>query len=68
MKKKLRFFWKTSGDDAPAGFDCFVRDDCTVWRDNYRTCESQCAAVGFDDFAMPCPELDWEVIEAPNAD
>lgn len=67
MAKKLRFFWKSTGDDAPTGLDYFVRDDGTVWRDNYKTCESQCSVVGFDDFVMPCPDLDWEISQASNA-
>jgi hypothetical protein len=55
----VRFFYKSSGEDAPRGIDFFIRDDGTVWRDNYQSCESQAASVGFEDFIMPCPEIGW---------
>lgn len=63
---KIRFFYKSTGDDAPKDLDYFVRADGTVWRDNYETCESQCAVVGFDDFVMPCPDIDWEIATHPK--
>lgn len=66
MGKRLRFFWKSTGDDAPSGLEFFVLEDGSVWRDNYRTCESQSAVVGFDDFVMPCPEIDWEIVQSHN--
>ena len=65
MSNEIRFFVKATKDDAPRGYDYFIRDDGSVWRDNYRTCESQSAVVGFEDFVMPCPEIGWEVA-APN--
>jgi hypothetical protein len=55
----VRFFYKSSGDDAPKGFDFFIREDGTVWRDNFQTYESQCAVIGFEDCIMPCPEIGW---------
>lgn len=59
----IRFFYKTSGDTAPTGLDFFIREDGSVWRDNFRTCESQCSVVGFDDFIMECPDIGWEVLK-----
>ena len=64
MNKKIRFFYKTSGDDAPAGFGYFIESDGTVWRDNEQSYESQCAVIGFEDCVMPCPELDWELVSS----
>lgn len=61
MNHEIRFFVKATNEAAPRGFDYFIRDDGTVWRDNYQTCESQCAVVGFEDFIMPCPEIGWKV-------
>ena len=63
MVKKLRFFFVDSGDQAPETLDYFVRQDGSVWRDNYQTCESQCAVVGFENFIMPCPDVRWEVVD-----
>lgn len=60
MNIELRFFVKQTKADAPRGFDYFIRDDGTVWRDNYKTYESQSSAVGFDNCIMPCPEIGWE--------
>ena len=62
---KVRFFYLSSGDDAPSGFDFFVRDDGTVWRDSFKTFESQSAVIGFDDCIMPCPEIGWMPLPAP---
>ena len=62
MSKSIRFFWKTSGITAASGIDYFIRSDGTVWQDNYESYESQCSSVSFDDFVMPCPELDWEFV------
>ena len=61
MSTNVRFFVKATKDDAPRGYDYFIRDDGSVWRDNYRTYESQCAVVGFENFIMPCPEIGWEI-------
>lgn len=41
----------------------FVRSDGTVWRDNYKTWESQEASIGFDDCVEPCPHIAWGVDE-----
>ena len=58
---KIRFFDKASGQDAP-DLDFFVMRDGSVWQDNYETCESQSAVVGFDDFILSRPDIGWEVL------
>lgn len=62
MSRIIRFFLLSTGETAP-DLDYFVRGDGSVWRDNYRTYESQCSVVGFDDFVMPCENVGWEVVE-----
>ena len=59
---RIEFFNRETGlvDER---HDYFVLCGNEVWRDNYETCESQCAVVGFDDFIMKCPEIDWRVVE-----
>lgn len=59
--KTLRFFNKSDGSEAPS-HDYFVMKNGTVWRDNYRSCESQASVVSFDDFVVECPEVGWEVV------
>ena len=58
MTKRLEFFNKETGQ-VLKNHPYFVYEDGSVWRDNYQTCESQCAVVGFDDFKMECPDVDW---------
>ena len=62
MTGKLRFFDRKTGNIMPPGEDYFVRSDNTVWRDNYRTFESQCSVVSFDDFVEECPGVGWELV------
>ncbi|RUR69033.1 hypothetical protein EJP67_18405 [Variovorax guangxiensis] len=64
---KIEFFVKATGEAAPVDrFDYFIRDGA-VWRDNFRTCESQMAVVGFEDFIMECPEIGWRVAAPASA-
>jgi len=62
MTVKLRFFDRKTGNIMPHGEDYFVRSDNTVWRDNYRTFESQCSVVSFEDFVVECPGVGWELV------
>jgi len=66
--EKIEFFYKLSGLTVdPEGFDYFVMGGL-VYRDNFRTCESQCAVVGFDDFIVEVPELSWRSIGGKDSE
>lgn len=62
----IEFFDKMTGLAVKNECDWyFIKGDGSVWSDNGKTCESQCAVVGFDDFTKPCPTIGWRFV-APN--
>jgi hypothetical protein len=44
-------------------FEYFVLRNNEVWRDNFKTFESQCAVVEFEDFIIKCEGVGWRVID-----
>lgn len=59
--KKIVFFNTSTGEEPSKDRDLFLLDG-VVYENNYRICESQAAAVGFDDFIQERKELDWKVV------
>ncbi len=59
---KIEFYMKDTGEVLEkTDDDYFVMND-EVWRDNGRSCESQEASVGFDDFITHKPNVGWRVV------
>ncbi len=60
---KIQFYFVETGEVID-GRDCslFVYLD-SVWQDNFDTCESQEARVGFDDFIRERQDIGWRAIE-----
>lgn len=59
---KIEFYYKETGIIIVDCWEYFVMND-EVYRDNYRTYESQAAVVSFDDFIERCYGIGWRVIE-----
>jgi hypothetical protein len=57
----IKFFIKETGEPANNDIDYFIREDGSVWRNNYRTVESSSYVVSFDDFIEECVDVDWKL-------
>ncbi len=54
----IEFYIKETGEVVDNKYDMyFVRGDTSVWCDNGRSWESQCASISFDDCVMECPTM-----------
>ena len=61
----IQFFRKNDGAViAEPAIGYFVMED-KVWRDNFKTRESQGAVIGFDDCIVECPDIGWRLATKP---
>lgn len=54
---------KSSGNLIQHDDMYFIRADGSVWKGTGETCESQSACVGFEDFGVECPDVEWGLVE-----
>lgn len=59
---RIEFYKLDTGEIVNGVHWLFVMDNF-VFQDNFRTCESQCPCVGFEDFIEGRPDLGWRVVE-----
>jgi hypothetical protein len=63
VTKYIKFYNLKTLEPAPSQLDFFVREDGSVWRDNFQTFESQERTIGFEDCIVECPDIGWMLVD-----